>query len=238
MKDRSDTHIHDTTGRPPLELFMEQEMMALQPLPHHPYDTSEVALRVCRFDGLIEFESNLYSLPFEYGGDILAMKATENEIFIYSSDLTLIAHHERVPAGMGEKREEPEHRGSKKVRYGLEPVHDAFCALGEAADLFLKGLKDKYPRNCGFHARYILRLKEEYHCEDINKALSHAIRYHAFDGKSIERILKAKAQKRTLESHRCQRAQEALKKALPPIKQRSLDEYSILLHHQEEKDEK
>ncbi|MHC5076414.1 MAG: IS21 family transposase [Planctomycetota bacterium] len=238
MNNRSDLHIHDTTGRPPFELFMEQEIGALQPLPAHPYDTAEVALRICRFDGLMEFESNFYSLPFEYGGDILAMKATEDEILIYSSDLTLIAHHERVPAGMGEKIEEPEHRGSKKVRYGLEPIQDAFLALGEGADSFLKGLKEKCPRNCGFHARYILRLKEEYHCEDINKALLHASRYHSFDCKSIKRILKAKAHKRTLESYRCQRAQQRLKKVLPRIKQRSLDEYSILLHHKEDNDEK
>jgi len=216
---------------------MEQEMGALQPLPSHPYDTSEVALRTCRFDGLIEFESNFYSLPFEYGGEILAMKATENEIFIYSSDLTLIGYHERVAAGMGEKIEKPEHRGSKKVRYGLEPVRDTFLAVGDAAELFLKGLKEKYPRLCGFHVRYILQLKEEYHCEDINKALSHAIRYYAFDCKSIERILKAKAQKRRLESYRCQKARERLKKVLPRIKQRGLDEYRILLYHEEEDNE-
>lgn len=38
----SDRHKHDTTGRPPFELFMEQELSALQPLPLHPYDSAEV----------------------------------------------------------------------------------------------------------------------------------------------------------------------------------------------------
>ena len=111
----------------------------------------------------------------------------------------MIAYHERLPAGLGEKIEKPEHRGSKRVRYGLETVKDAFLSLGDAAEYFLKALKEKYPRNCGFHARYILRMKEEYNCDDINKALSHANRYQAFDSKAIERILKVKANKRTLE---------------------------------------
>jgi hypothetical protein len=236
MRERSDPHIHDTTGQPPIELFMEQEESALQPLPLHPYDSSEVVLRVCRFDGLIEFETNFYSVPYEYGADILAVKATEHEIFIYSPELDMIAHHERLPAGLGEKIEKIEHRGSKRVRYGLETVKDAFLALGDAAEYFLKALKEKYPRHCGFHARYILRMKEEYNCDDINKALSHANRYQAFDSKAIERILKVKANKRTLESHRRQRAKEELKKALPPIKQRSLDEYDVLFKNEDQDD--
>lgn len=48
LQNRSDAHIHDTTGRPPLELFLEDEQEALIPLPRCPYDAAEVALRGCR----------------------------------------------------------------------------------------------------------------------------------------------------------------------------------------------
>ena len=44
------------------------------------------------------------------------------------------------------------------------------------------------PRNCGFHARYILRMKEHYQSDDIHRAIEHAIRYQAFEGRAIERI--------------------------------------------------
>jgi hypothetical protein len=101
--------------------------------------------------------------------------------------------------------------------------------LGETAEEFLQGLKEKYPRNCGFHARLILQLKEQYHADDIHLALAHAGRYQAFDAKAVERILKARATPRTLESIRIEQAREALKKSLPAIKQRSLDEYCHLL---------
>ena len=229
LKEKSDTHRHDTTGRPPLELFLEQEERALQPLPAHPYDSSEVALRICRMDGFLEHETNLYSVPLEYVGDILTLKATEHEVFIYSPHIELIARHERKPAGACACLEDPAHRKSKKIRYGLEPVREAFLRLGESAAEFLEGLKERYPRNCGYHARLILNLKERYHSDDIYRACVHASRYQAFDAKAVERIVTARAKPRSLESIRNERARQALAETLPPINQRPLDEYCRML---------
>jgi len=160
LREKSDPHRHDTTGRVVLELFEEQEKDALLPLPAHPYDCSEVALRVCSAEGFIEFETNFYSVPFAFIADILAFKATEREVFIYSPELELIARHERLTAGEAKRVEEPKHHLSPQSRYGLEPVREAFLALGDAAPDFLAGLKHRHPHHCGFHARFILRLKE------------------------------------------------------------------------------
>jgi transposase len=233
LREKSDLHVHRTTGKPPLELFDEEE---LQPLPLHPYDTAEVALRVCDAEGCISFEANRYSVPSGYIADILSLKATDEEILIYSPEIDLIARHKREPAGAGRKVEDPNHFATKRMRYGLEPVREAFAALGGAADAFLKGLIDKQPRNSGFHARYILRMKEHYESGDIHKALEHALRYHAFDGHAVERILKGKAQARTLESVRNEKARKDLEQALPRIAQRSLREYSELLENNDEDD--
>ena len=225
LKEKSDLHIHDTTRHSPLELFSQER---LQPLPLHPYDCSEVALRVCNADGFIEFETNLYSAPSEHIADILSLKATEQEILIYSPEIDLIARHQRYPAGLGKRVENPDHFKTKKMRYGLEPVREAFLALGEMAEVFLKGLTERHPRNCGFQARSILRMKEHYQSDDIHGAIEHAIRYQAFEAKAIERILRAKAIPRTLESVRNERAREELQKTLPKITQRPLEQYSDL----------
>jgi transposase len=234
LKEKSDLHRHETTGRPPLELFLEQEKEHLLPLPVHDYDSSEVALRVCRMDGFLEHDTNIYSVPYEYVADILTMKATENEIFIYSPHLELITTHERQPFGAGRKMENPEHRKSTRVRYGLEPVKEAFLQIGDAAEAFVSGLKESHRRNCGFHARFILQLKQRYHADDINRALGHAAKYHAFDGKAIERILKATATERSLESVRNEKARRVLEQALPEVRQRPLEDYSLLLKFNEE----
>ena len=174
LANRSDTHVHATTAVSPLQLFEEREKSALPPLPAHPYDSCEVALRVCGPDGFIEHGTNFYSVPLEYAADIPTVKADEEEIFVYSPDLVRIARHERRPLGAGEKMEDPGHRLASKARYGLEPVREAFLRLGEHAGDFLDGLKSAHPRNCGFQARRILRQKENYHCDDIDAALGHA----------------------------------------------------------------
>jgi len=229
LQEKSDLHIHDTTRHTPLELFSQER---LQPLPPHPYDSSEVALRVCDPDGFIQFETNYYSVPSEHIADILSLKATDQEILIYSPELEIIAQHQRYPAGLGKRVENPDHFKTKKVRYGLEPVREAFLEFGEMAEAFLQGLTERHPRNCGFQARYILRMKEHYQSEDIHRAMEHAIRYQAFEARAIERILRAKAIPRTLESVRNERARQELQKALPKITQRPLDQYSELLREE------
>lgn len=234
LAEKSDKHIHNTTRRSPLELFLAEEQSALQPLPAFPYDTSEVNLVVCRADGFIQLETNRYSVPAGHIGDILSLKATEREILIFSPELKLLARHERRSAGMGEKVEDPNHRQTQKDRYGLEPVREAFLELGNAAEEFLKGLLNKNPKNCGFHVRFILSQKENYQSSDILKAIEHAIRYQAFDGSAIERILKAQATPRSLESLRNEKARNKLQETLPKITQRSLAEYGELFKTSEE----
>ena len=233
LAEKSDQHIHDTTGRPPLELFLEEEQTALQPLPTCAYDSAEVALCVCRANGFVLFETNWYSVPTGHIADILSVKATEKEVQIYSPELELLARHERKSAGSGQKVEDPGHHQSKRDRYGLEPVREAFLALGPAAEEFLKGLVNKFPKNCGFQARGILNLKADYLSEDIECALKHALRYQAFESTSIERILKVRATPRTLESVRNEKARQDLAKTLPKITQRPLHEYETLLKQED-----
>ncbi len=152
LKEKSDLHVHRTTGKPPLELFEEED---LQPLPAHPYDTAEVALRVCDAEGFVTFETNRYSVPSGYIADILSLKATEQEILIFSPEIDFIARHEREPAGQGKKVENPDHFATKRVRYGLEPVREAFMALGEAAEEFSERPYGKAPEKlrlpCAVH---------------------------------------------------------------------------------------
>jgi transposase len=234
LREKSDRHRHETTGRPPLELFIEQEVHALQPLPPHGYDSSEVALRVCDLEGYLAFETNRYPVPYIHIADILTMKATEHEILIYSPELELIVRHQRLPAGGGITLDGRDIHGVRTERYGLEPVREQFLALGENACDFLRGLKDCNRKNAGFHARTILHLKERYHAMDIDAALGHARRYHAYDCRAVERILLAKASPRTLESIRKQQAGEQLAAILPDQVQRSLDDYASLLNFTQE----
>jgi hypothetical protein len=213
-----------------LERFLNAEALALQPLPLHPYDTSEVGFRVCSMDGFIEWATNKYSVAYEHVGEILTVKATEKEVLVYGPDIRKIAVHERRPDSAHQVSELVQHRAhAKKVRYGLAPVRQTFVALGEATEDFLKGLQKSFPRNSGYHARYILLLKDNYNVDDIHRALLHAMRYHAYDCMAVERILKARFRPRTLEQCIQRKSAEQLRGALPRVGQRELAEYQVLL---------
>lgn len=228
LAEKSDTHIHETTGKAPIELFLTEEKCRLLTLPAHAYDCGQVLLRVCTLDGFVEFDTNRYSVPYEYVGDILSLKVTEHEIFIYDPYIEIIAVHQRANGGNGRTVEEPAHRQSKKIRYGLEPVRETFERIGEHAPAFLIGLQNKHPHHCGFHARRILQLKENYNAEDIDRACARACRYHAYDADAIRRILQSTAPPRTLESVRNEKARKQLESTLPSIRQRDLTHYSHL----------
>jgi len=237
LAQKSDTHVHETMGRPPVELFLEAEKEALQPLPRVPYDSCEAALRVGSVDGYVDFEGNRYSIAYAHVGLILTVKATESEVRIYGKDLTLLCTHSRAPRGAGQTLEDPAHHVPKKDRYGLEPVREQFLELGPSADAFLEGLIRKHRHYCGYSARYILTLKDRYHTQDIHKALVRASAYGAFEYQAVERILVAKARPRALEALDPKASSERLARVLPRIRQRPLEEYSLALLTQEQSDE-
>jgi len=225
MEHRSDTHKHETTGRPPIEVFREKEQAALLPLPVHPYDTAEIKHVVGRDEGLIVFDGNRYSIPFEYMYMVLIVKASKDRLIVYDPDIKQIADHPRFPTAAGKTSEQEAHRESIKHQYGLEPVREKFLLLGADAAPFLLGLKETHPRRTGYYARRILGLIETYRDTDINKAMRHANYYHAYDLASIQNILRAKSKPRELEHWKNWKPFE---NPLPQIQQRPLDAYTHL----------
>ncbi len=227
LANRSDTHVHGTTGRTPLELFLAEEAAQLTPLPTHRYDTAQSVFAVGRSEGVVYFETNRYSIPYANIGQLLTLRVTEQEVAIFDPLLVLLGRHERLPDGARLKTELDEHRPrSSELKYGLEPVRANFLTLGEAAKAFLDGLVRANPRTPGYHARRILELRERYHSHDIHRALCHALRYHAFHASAIERILKARATERSLEQLRTEPSNAVLRATLPKVPQRPLSAYS------------
>ena len=92
-----------------MELFA-QEQPLLRPLPRHPYDTARVFYKLCDIAGFIAWDGNWYSLPYDYVTEILPVRVTEHELFIYKTDLDCIARHELKPRGAQEYSILPGHR--------------------------------------------------------------------------------------------------------------------------------
>lgn len=189
-------------GSTALERF-DKERDHLIPLPRHPYDTARVVYRTCTIDGFVSWAGNDYAVPYDHVTDILPVRVTQRELFVYAADLRCIARHELAPRGTG-KKFDPEgfHRPPKrKSPVDLDMLGVAFGHLGEQSAEFFRQMSAGQPRVWGHQARLILLLRERYATKDLDAALGHALAFGAFDFKSVERILVARAAPRALDEY-------------------------------------
>ncbi|MBK6531225.1 MAG: IS21 family transposase [Deltaproteobacteria bacterium] len=225
-----DPRVHKRLKRPVIELFAE-EAPYLQPLPRHPYDTARVAYRLCSIDGFVAWDGNRYAVPYEAIYDVLPVRVTERELFVYAPDLTLLAHHELAPRSAGRDVAPPSvHRTSTRRGTDIDHLRAIFEDLGDGARDFFTGLTRLGTRQCSYQARQVLLLRERFTSDDLALALGHAKTYGAFEHRAVARILEARATPRTLAEYVTEgavaRAEGALGRA--ETRGRDLDEYDRL----------
>ena len=213
-----------------LELFAEEQPL-LRPLPRHPYDTARVLYKLCDMEGFITWEGNWYSLPYEYVTEILPVRITENEIFIYKPDLTCIARHALHPRGAQLPSVLDGHR-PRHVERGLDldQLRRAFANLGDSAAAFLAALEKREHRSASYHARKVLGLRAGYATDDLLAALTHALAYGALEHTAVERILQARASPRRLDEYVAEETAKKLRRVVDEsgTEPRDLAEYDNL----------
>jgi transposase len=184
-----------------MELFAEEQPL-LRPLPRHPYDTARVLYKLCDIAGYVTWETNRYSLPYEYVTELLPVRITENELFIYKGDLTCIARHPLLPRGAELTSDLPGHRPQGAERGpDLDQLRRTFQNLGDIGAEYLAALEKRLSRSAGYHARKVLVLREGWDTAELLKALSHALCFGALEHDSVERILSARSDRRRLDEY-------------------------------------
>lgn len=195
-----DRRVHDR--RTPLDRFAH-ERAHLVPLPRGGYDTARVVYRVCTIDGFIAWNGNRYAVPYEHVTDILPVRITQQELFVYAADMRCVARHELAPRGAG-LRLDPQgfHPApTRRSPVDLDQVRATFEGMGDEAAAFFRLMSATPPRVWGEQSRRILRLREIYTTEALTKALGHAAAHGVRDFASVERILLARAKPRTLDEY-------------------------------------
>ena len=222
----SDPRPHRKAKRSPLEMFSE-EATRLRSLPSHDFDTARVVYRVCDIEGFIAWEGNRYSLPYEHVTDLLPVRVTQTELFVYSAELSLLARHALREAGEGEDAELAGHHPRTRRGPDLDQLRRAFTEIGPAASEFLAALEQARSRSAAHHARHILVLRQRWDTRDLLRALDHAHRFGAYEHAAIERILMARAVPRRLDEYvASSRLAARLGEQLSSV--RNLDEYDAL----------
>lgn len=218
-------------GSSELERFAE-EAPHLVALPRHPYDTARVVYRVCSIDGFVDYAGNRYAIPYDNVTDILPLRITENELYVYAADFECIARHELAERGGHLEIDSSglHRRPHGKPAIDLDQLRLAYDGLGEGAVHFFRLLSNGPARSWSMPARRILTLRDRYATEDVDAALGHAARYGALGYASVQRILEARHRPRRLDEYVAAETAQRLGEALGEgrTKRSDLSEYDRL----------
>ncbi|MBI4814832.1 MAG: IS21 family transposase [Deltaproteobacteria bacterium] len=197
-----DPRPHKKLKRPRLELF-EEERPFLRPLPTHPFDTARVIYTLANIEGFVSWNGNRYAVPYDHVTEILPVRITQKELFVYAADLRLVAQHELAPKSAGLDLDPMNfHRSSRgRPAADLQQLEHAFAQMGQSAQTYFAALRSHDPRQCGYQARQILQLRGKYTTTDILLALDHARAFGALQHQAIARILSRRAAPRTLAAY-------------------------------------
>jgi len=201
-------------GTTALERFAG-EASHLLPLPRHRYDTARVVYRVCSIDGFVDYGGNRYAVPYDHVTDILPLRITERELYVYAADFSCIARHELAERG-GHHEIDPSgvHRPRRRTPIDLDQLRSTYEGMGPGAAEFLRRLSYGPARTWSAPARRILTLRQRYATDDIDAALGHAARYSALGYDAVERILEARHRPRRLDEYVAAETAERLEKEL------------------------
>jgi len=179
---------HGTTRKQPVELFAADKaaMGSLAPM---PYDSATIRTVRANNRFRVALDGNRYSVPAEYAGAQLTMKASIDAVCLYHNS-NLVARHARS-YDRNQDFEHPDHPRAlllqrKKARE--QRLLMRFLTLSPKAEAYHEelGRRRMNPRH---HIRQIVALSEIYGTEMLARAIEDAFTYQAFSCEYIANIL-------------------------------------------------
>jgi transposase len=184
----ANVRVHGATRKKPVEMF-KTEKPAMGGLPEMPYDVSVIRQVRATNRFRVVLDTNRYSVPSEYAGARLTLKAYPERICIYHNN-KLIAQHPRS-YDRHQDFEDPDHprallvqrRAAKEQRLLMR-----FLTLSPKAEAYYQQLSQRR-MNPRHHIRQIVALSEIYSAEKVARAIEDAFTFQAFSCEYIANIL-------------------------------------------------
>ena len=186
---------HGETRKRPLDLLREQELSAMQPLNANPYDIATISQVRASSQFRITLDTNRYSVPAQYAGARLVLKAHPDHLSIYGED-KLVARHPRC-YDRHRDIENPDHaheliRQRKNARE--QKIFARFLALSPRAEAYYGELAERR-MNSSQHVTRIVGLSEIHGLEAVAEAMEDAFIFQAFSSEYIANILEQRGKK-------------------------------------------
>lgn len=189
LRHKANRRTHSVTRKIPFEHFLTEEKYHLLPLPKTEYDCAEPHPVRASKDGLVNFETNRYSVPSDYSGQWLVIKAYDREIKICSGQKEIASHRRSFDKHALFKQ--PAHYAKiieqkKKAKANHRLL--SFCRMSPEANSYLKGLCAE-KSNVEFHIKKIMELEMIFGKTAVAGAIAHALSFKAFHWEYIKNIL-------------------------------------------------
>ncbi len=192
-------HIIRGVGRSPDELF-EEEKHYLKPLPKERWELISWAQCKVRRDWRILWETNFYSIPYQFIGEEVQVKATLSIVRIYHQHKE-IAMHERA-LGKGEYKRKAEHAPPYKEEV-LQCSKEGLLELAERTGPHTKQYVQRMLSTPNIDklapARRLLHLAEDYGQDRLEKACKRGELFKLKSYREIKNILEQKLEERSQE---------------------------------------
>ena len=145
----ADVRVHRQTRRRPIDMHAE-EIPHLIRLPERPYEVAEVVYRTVDAEGFVSYGQNRYSAPWQYIGQVLPLRITDEEVTVYSPRMEALARHVRFgPTERHRQSRRTEHLPPRDLKQRRETLRQRFAQLGPVAVRFLEGLLGA--QRCGWN---------------------------------------------------------------------------------------
>jgi transposase len=182
--------IHGTTRKQPRRVFEEQEQHLLLPLAEQRYDVPKWGSVKAHPDHHIRFGNALYSIPSNYVGATLEVRADSKLLRIYHRG-EVIKTHPVVAEGTRstDYKDYPKH----KTAYAMRNC-DYYIGKAKEVGTDCKGFMEKllagdFPWSKLRQAQKLIRLAEKYGSKRIEQACTRALSFDLIDVFRLERIV-------------------------------------------------
>ena len=187
LREVANVRIHGETKKRPCDLFVLEKPL-LKPLPAQPFDVGTVLPVRASSTFRVTLDTNRYSVPAQYSGAQLTLKAYPDRVCVYSGE-SLVARHVRSYDRHGdfENPDHPKALLAERRRAQEQKLYARFLGLSPKADEYYQRLAERRlnPRH---HVQKIVALSEIYGTDQVARALEDAFQLEAFSSEYVANI--------------------------------------------------
>jgi transposase len=182
----ANVRVHGQTQKTPQELFLQEPLKPLHPL---PYQAALVDTVRVNNQFRITVDGNRYSVPCQYASSRLTLKRFPDRLLVYAQEKLVAEHVRRYDRN--QDYELPDHVAPlllhrKKARE--QKLYLRFLALSPKANDYYQQLEQRR-LNPKHHVQKIVALSEVYGAEAVARAMEDAFTYQAFSCEYIANLL-------------------------------------------------